>query len=75
MTYEVAIVELDAPRWGIDDDGEIYRPEVEGGGFEYVETLEEAKALVEDIRKNPYEDACVHFDGKKIINFEHSYLS
>lgn len=46
MSYIVTVVELDLPRY-IGDEV----PEVDGGWIEEFETLEEAKARVEQIRE------------------------
>lgn len=64
MAYIVRVIELDLPRYAEEV------PEVDGGWEEEFETLEKAKARVEQIRKRSiYVDAKV----EGYTNFEHYY--
>lgn len=64
MSYIVCVVELDLPRYSAEV------PEVDGGWEEEFETLEEANARVEQIRKR-----CNYVDAKVVghTNFERYY--
>lgn len=65
MSYIVSVIELDLPRYIYEEV-----PEVDGGWVERFETLEEAKARVEQIReRSNYVDAKV--DG--YTDFERYY--
>lgn len=60
------------PRWGDPDDEWYGRPEVLGHRWEYVETIEKAKTMVDCILKlDPCVDACVYFGDEKVIDFEY----
>lgn len=64
MSYIVCVVELDLPRYSAEV------PEVDGGWEEEFETLEEANARVEQIRKRSN-----YVDAKVVghTNFERYY--